>query len=107
MSESRQRSSKPASRSSKSDSNSSTTTIESVVSNGTELLSVESSQFNMDWWYEERGSVSLLFFLYVLQGIPLGLAGSIPMLLAVSIRVFKHQTHHSIRYCCVLLCFGH
>lgn len=29
----------------------------------------------------ELGSVSLLLFLYVLQGIPLGLAGSIPLIL--------------------------
>jgi len=42
----------------------------------------------MNWWYEDRSSVLLLFFLYVLQGIPLGLAGSIPMLLAVSIALF-------------------
>lgn len=30
---------------------------------------------------EEMGSVSLLLFLYVLQGIPLGLAGSVPLIL--------------------------
>ena len=42
----------------------------------------------MNWWYEDRSSVLLLFFLYVLQGIPLGLAGSIPMLLAVRITFF-------------------
>lgn len=29
----------------------------------------------------ELGSVSLLLFLYVLQGIPLGLAGSVPLIL--------------------------
>nr|XP_039263177.1 acetyl-coenzyme A transporter 1-like [Styela clava]XP_039263178.1 acetyl-coenzyme A transporter 1-like [Styela clava] len=34
------------------------------------------------WWYEDRSSVLLLLFLYVLQGLPLGLAGSIPMILA-------------------------
>jgi len=42
-----------------------------------------------DWWNEDRGSVFLLLFLYVLQGIPLGLAGSIPMLLAVSLIVIE------------------
>lgn len=31
--------------------------------------------------YGELGNVSLLLFLYVLQGIPLGLAGSIPLIL--------------------------
>ena len=30
---------------------------------------------------KDLGSISLLMFLYILQGIPLGLAGSIPMLL--------------------------
>lgn len=30
---------------------------------------------------EELGNVSLLLFLYVLQGIPLGLAGSVPLIL--------------------------
>lgn len=34
------------------------------------------------WWQTDRSSVLLLLFLYLLQGIPLGLAGSIPMLLA-------------------------
>lgn len=29
----------------------------------------------------ELGSVSLLLFLYVLQGIPLGMAGSVPLIL--------------------------
>ena len=45
----------------------------------------EHHESKMSWWHEDRSSVFLLFFLYVLQGIPLGLAGSIPMLLAVSI----------------------
>lgn len=36
------------------------------------------------WWHEDRSSVFLLLFLYILQGLPLGLAGSIPMVLAVS-----------------------
>ena len=37
---------------------------------------------NTSWWATDRSSVLLLLFLYLLQGIPLGLAGSIPMLLA-------------------------
>nr|CAB3266228.1 acetyl-coenzyme A transporter 1 [Phallusia mammillata] len=44
----------------------------------------------MSWWYQDRSSVLLLLFLYILQGIPLGLAGSIPMLLA-SKNVDYHQ----------------
>lgn len=34
------------------------------------------------WWHEDRSGVLLLLFLYILQGLPLGLAGSIPMILA-------------------------
>lgn len=37
------------------------------------------------WWKgKDRNSVFLLIFLYLLQGLPLGIAGSIPMILAVS-----------------------
>uniref|UniRef100_H2Z3B5 Acetyl-coenzyme A transporter 1 n=1 Tax=Ciona savignyi TaxID=51511 RepID=H2Z3B5_CIOSA len=45
----------------------------------------------MHWWYEDRSSVLLLLFLYILQGIPLGLAGSIPMLLAAKSIDYKQQ----------------
>jgi len=37
---------------------------------------------NIPWYHEDRGSIILLFLLYILQGIPLGISGSIPMLLA-------------------------
>ena len=57
-------------------------------SDGTLTAAFKSKKLKSDstfhWWYEDRASVILLSFLYVLQGIPLGLAGSIPMLLAVS-----------------------
>ena len=37
------------------------------------------------WWKgKDRNSVFLLIFLYLLQGLPLGIAGAIPMILAVS-----------------------
>ena len=56
----------------------------SVHSNDTEFI--ESDMLDNDkkehWWVTDRSSVLLLLFLYLLQGIPLGLAGSIPMLLA-------------------------
>ena len=42
-------------------------------------------ELKTNWWHEDGSSVLLLLFLYVLQGIPLGLAASIPILLAVSI----------------------
>ena len=39
----------------------------------------------------ERGNIILLLFLYVLQGIPLGLAGSIPMILQNKNISYKEQ----------------
>lgn len=48
-----------------------------------ELLSssMERKQYR-GWWHQDGYSVLLLLLLYVLQGLPLGLAGSIPMILA-------------------------
>ncbi|XP_018591628.2 acetyl-coenzyme A transporter 1 isoform X2 [Scleropages formosus] len=43
----------------------------------------------------ELGSVSLLLFLYVLQGIPLGLAGSIPLILQSKNVSYKDQAYFS------------
>ncbi|CAK8675913.1 unnamed protein product [Clavelina lepadiformis] len=51
----------------------------------------ENPKLSMDWWYEDRSSVLLLLFLYILQGIPLGLAGSIPMMLAGRNVDYKEQ----------------
>lgn len=39
-------------------------------------MKFRSSNLKGDW-----GNIALLFFLYTLQGIPLGLAGAIPMIL--------------------------
>lgn len=44
---------------------------------------------------EELGSVSLLLFLYVLQGIPLGLAGSIPLIMQSKNVSYKDQAYFS------------
>ena len=54
---------------------------EALIDPGTELESKRSFS-----WYDskDRGSVFLLLFLYVLQGVPLGISASVPMLLAVS-----------------------
>lgn len=41
--------------------------------------------------YGDRGSIALLMFLYLLQGIPLGLAGSIPMLMQSRSITYKEQ----------------
>uniref|UniRef100_A0A3Q3QIL4 Acetyl-coenzyme A transporter 1 n=1 Tax=Monopterus albus TaxID=43700 RepID=A0A3Q3QIL4_MONAL len=43
----------------------------------------------------ELGNVLLLLFLYVLQGIPLGLAGSIPLILRSKGVSYKHQAFFS------------
>lgn len=40
---------------------------------------------------KDRGSILLLLLLYVLQGIPLGLAGSIPMILQNRHVTYKEQ----------------
>lgn len=43
----------------------------------------------------ELGSVSLLLFLYVLQGIPLGLAGSVPLILQTKKASYSDQAFFS------------
>ena len=44
----------------------------------------------------DRGSIALLVFLYVLQGIPLGLAGAMPMLLQTKKVAYKDQATFSL-----------
>ncbi|XP_069172066.1 acetyl-coenzyme A transporter 1 isoform X2 [Procambarus clarkii] len=46
----------------------------------------------------DRGNVMLLLFLYVLQGIPLGLAGSIPMILQNRHVPYKDQATFSLSF---------
>lgn len=43
----------------------------------------------------ELGNVSLLLFLYVLQGIPLGLAGSVPLILQTKKASYSDQAFFS------------
>ena len=43
----------------------------------------------------DRGNIALLVFLYVLQGIPLGLAGAVPMLLQTRKVAYKDQATFS------------
>lgn len=45
---------------------------------------------------KDRGSIGLLLFLYVLQGIPLGLAGAMPMLLQTRKIEYKDQAKFSL-----------
>ena len=47
---------------------------------------------------DDRASITLLVFLYVLQGIPLGLAGSIPMVLQGKNIGYKQQAVFSFVY---------
>ena len=44
----------------------------------------------------DRGSIALLVFLYILQGIPLGLAGAMPMLLQTRKVAYKDQAKFSL-----------
>ena len=46
----------------------------------------------------DKASIALLVFLYVLQGVPLGLAGSIPMLLQAKKVSYKQQAMFSFVY---------
>ncbi|KAG0718846.1 Acetyl-coenzyme A transporter 1 [Chionoecetes opilio] len=47
---------------------------------------------------KDRSSILLLLLLYVLQGIPLGLAGSIPMILQNRHITYKEQATFSLSY---------
>ncbi|GAB1603762.1 acetyl-coenzyme A transporter 1-like [Argonauta hians] len=49
-------------------------------------------------WRRDIHSIAILFFLYILQGIPLGLAGSIPMLLQSNQASYKDQALFSFVY---------
>lgn len=69
---------------------------EESMSNGVDSDRAKKDR-GVGWWHEDRSSVLLLLFLYVLQGLPLGLAGSIPMILAVSKRLV----------CIVMMLFGY
>lgn len=71
-----------------------TSMLESKMEDGENLLNQETEKVvnstsstrnihKFSSWKEDRSSVLLLLFLYVLQGLPLGLAASIPMILAV------------------------
>lgn len=44
---------------------------------------------------KDKGNIALLVFLYVLQGIPLGLAGAMPMLLQTKSVAYKDQAKFS------------
>lgn len=55
----------------------------------------EDERSNLEGDYQ---NVALLFFLYVLQGIPLGMAGSIPMILQNKNVSYKQQAMFSFVY---------
>ncbi|XP_072174455.1 acetyl-coenzyme A transporter 1-like [Diadema setosum] len=70
-------------------------TINSSTSNHDEDSSHHDGCSNLD---RDRGSILLLLFLYVLQGIPLGLAGSVPLLLQSRNISYKEQAVFSFVY---------
>lgn len=45
---------------------------------------------------KDKGNIALLVFLYVLQGIPLGLAGAMPLLLQTKSVAYKDQAKFSL-----------
>ncbi|XP_029647152.1 acetyl-coenzyme A transporter 1 [Octopus sinensis] len=49
-------------------------------------------------WRKDINSILILFFLYILQGVPLGLAGSIPMLLQTRQASYRDQALFSFVY---------
>ncbi|CAD7003746.1 unnamed protein product [Ceratitis capitata] len=46
----------------------------------------------------DRGNIAILFFLYVMQGIPLGLIAAVPMLLQNRGASYKQQAEFSFAY---------
>lgn len=60
-------------------------------------LSVEDSPKNSNW-RKDQGSIILLTFLYILQGIPLGLAGTVPIMLQGLGVSYKEQAVFSFVY---------
>jgi len=61
------------------------------------VLTLEDSP-KMSNWKKDRGSIILLTFLYVLQGIPLGLAGTIPIMLQGMGVSYREQAVFSFVY---------
>ena len=56
------------------------------------------SEMDLEGTRGDRGNIALLIFLYVLQGIPLGLAGSIPYLLTSRSVSYKDQAMFSFAF---------
>lgn len=65
--------------------------------NGHTVESVEKTDMEVRIPASDRNSIAILLFLYILQGIPLGLAGSIPLLLAKKVG-YKQQAMFSFVY---------
>lgn len=57
-----------------------------------------SSSYQSANWRNDTSNILLLLFLYVLQGVPLGLAGSIPMLLQTRQISYREQAMFSFVY---------
>lgn len=65
--------------------------VDKKTNNGKAMKSTHQSSLKGD-----RGNIALLMFLYVLQGIPLGLAGAMPMLLQTRKVAYKDQATFSL-----------
>lgn len=68
------------------------------------LLSIQQNEDNHPDFHEKSdltgdyGNIAILFFLYLLQGIPLGVGQAIPMLLQNRGASYKEQAEFSFAY---------
>lgn len=62
------------------------------------MSSNDHSKDSRNSFQDEKSNIAILFFLYVLQGIPLGLGGSIPMILQNRSISYKDQALFSFVY---------
>lgn len=66
--------------------------------NQTTLIATEDEKYERSDIRGDKGNIGLLFFLYLLQGIPLGLTAAIPMLLQNRGASYKQQAEFSFAY---------
>ena len=74
-------------------------TLRNIYTNGADIQGkskLKEKSNNLSSATRDRGSIALLVFLYVLQGIPLGLAGAMPMLLQTRKVAYKDQATFSL-----------
>jgi PAT family acetyl-CoA transporter-like MFS transporter 1 len=73
------------------------TVVDQEHTDGPEIATEKSSK-DKENMSQDRSSIALLLLLYVLQGIPLGLAGSIPLILQSRNVAYKDQAIFSFAF---------